>query len=92
MAAPTHEPAPFRLAFRAEGEFVNCYYAAADTMSGATLLGSMRRSLFESTPGVFHKWQALLQEILAAACVDVLGDAPQFETKPAPEHERSGRA
>lgn len=86
------EAAPFRLAFRAEGEFVNCYYAAADTMENAMLLGSMRRSTLEKTPGVFWKWQALMQEVLTAACLDVLGAAPQFETKPGPEHERSGRA
>lgn len=70
---------------------MNCYYAAPDTMDGAMLLGSMRRSVLK-VPDVFAKWQALMQEILAAACVDVLGAAPEFETKPAPERERSGRA
>jgi len=91
MVEPTIEP--FRLAFRAEGEFVNCYYAAPDTMTNAMLLGSMRGSTLEKTPGVFQKWQALMQEILAAACVGALGEAPVgFETRTAPEHERSGRA
>lgn len=84
--------APFRLAFRAEGEFVNCYYAAPDTMANAMLLGSMRRPMLKKTPGVFQKWQALMQECLAAACVDVLGEAPEFKTEAAPEHERSGHA
>lgn len=83
--------APFRLAFRAEGEFVNCYYAAPDTMTGAWLMGSMRRSLLERTPGVFASWRALMQQILSAACTDALGAAPEsFVVRAAPEHERSG--
>lgn len=85
------ERAPFRLAFRSEGEFVKCYYAAPDTMDKAMLLGSMRRSVFK-VPDVFQQWQALMQQILAAACVEALGAAPEFQTEVAPEHERSGRA
>lgn len=86
------ESAPFRLAFRAEGEFVNVYYAAVDTMDGAMFLSSMRRSMLDKTPGAFAKWQELMRDILKTACIDALGVAPaSFETRPGPEHERAGR-
>lgn len=88
----TTAPAPFRLAFRAEGEFVNVYYAAIDTMEGAMFLSSMRRSMLDATPGAFVKWQELMREILSVACVDAMGAAPvSFDSRVAPEHERSGR-
>lgn len=84
--------APFRLAFRSEGDFVNCYYAAADTMKDAMLLASMRRSALSKTPGAFEQWQKLMQHILSTAVDGALGESVSFETIPAPEHERSGNA
>jgi hypothetical protein len=85
--------APFRLAIRAEGKYVNCYYAATDTMDGAVLIGSIRRAVCDRDRCLFEKWQALMQEALSQACVDALGAEPvEFVTQPAPEHERSGSA
>lgn len=84
---------PFRIAFRSEGDFVNCYYAAPDTMEGAMLLSSFRTSTLRQTQGAFAKWRELMQQIMNAACLGALGAEPVgFETRAAPEHERSGSA
>lgn len=82
--------APFRLAFREEGEWVSCYLARTDTMDDATLIGTMRRSaLFEP---IWTGWKQLmrqmLQTLLEADGITVAG----FGEESAPEHERSGRA
>lgn len=84
---------PFRLAFRSEGDFVNAYYAATDTMKDALLLGSMRKSILNRSPGTWDVWRMLMQDVLAHACDDALGAAPtEFIMERAPEHERSGAA
>lgn len=81
----------FRIAFRNEGEHVNCYYAAPDTMEGAMLLSSMRRSLLRSVPGMWDQWREMMRAALALATEEVLGvTADDWETHPAPEHERAG--
>jgi hypothetical protein len=83
--------APWRIAFRSEGEYVNCYFADEHTMEGAMLLGSLKRSLAEL--GAFQPWRELMQEAMRAVTQDALGVACEFpdEPHPAPEHERAGR-
>jgi hypothetical protein len=80
-----------RLAFRAEGEFVNAYHAAGDTMEGADLLGSFRRSLLDQQPGLFDAWKAIMSDAYAKLIESTLGIRPTMDETPAPEHERAGR-
>lgn len=83
------EPA-MRLAFREEGEFVNCYLADMGTMEGAKLLASMRKPILDE---VWQEWKKLMQKQLTAAIAEVFGDiVDHFEEERAPEHERNGRA
>lgn len=83
--------APWRLAFRGEGEYVNCYFADQDTMDGAILLGSLKRNIADR--GMFQPWLELMQEAMAIVSKDALGVACVYpdEPQPAPEHERAGR-
>lgn len=84
--------APFRIAIRAEGNMVNAYLAAPDTMAEATPIGSIVRSACDADRALFEDFKALMQKVVAAACHSALGVVPaDFETSPAPEHERSGR-
>ena len=81
---------PCRLAFREEGEFVNCYLALKETMEGAVLLSSMRTPIVID---VFEDWKDLMRRQMTAAIKDVFGaEVLGYEEQNAPEHERSGRA
>jgi len=84
--------APWRLAIRAEGEYVNAYFADEHTMEGAVLLASLKRSIAEA--GMFEPWRLLMQEALAVMVQSATGVRCEYpeEPRPAPEHERSGRA
>jgi len=82
-----------RLSFRVEGEFVNAYMAKPDTMEGATLLGSFRKSMLEESPEIWERWKDLMRDSFGLMIKGALGiDAEWGGEKPAPEHERSGRA
>lgn len=84
---------PFRVAFRAEGEFVNAYFAAPDTMEDAILLASVRESALDNTPGAFKEYQALVQGIVATQVRNLgLGEYAGYRTRPAPPHERSAES
>lgn len=83
--------APWRLAIRSEGEYVNAYFADLDTMDGAILLGSIKRNIAEA--GMFDSWRLLMQESLAVMVQHAIGERPEYdEPQAAPEHERAGRA
>jgi len=82
----------FRLAFREEGEFWNCYLAYADSMKGAKLLGSLLMGIARG-----HKsrraFMSLMQEAFSEAVEAVTGKRPdEFKEERAPESERSGHA
>lgn len=81
-----------RLAIRREGEFVNAYHAAPDTMDGAMLIGSIRESLLNQHQGIWEDWKNLMTRAYQAKIHDATGLRAQMEEQPAPEHERSGRA
>jgi len=83
--------APWRIAFRSEGEYVNCYFADEHTMEGAILLSSLKRSIAEL--GMFDAWREFMQDAMRAVTKDTLGVACEYpeEPQPAPEHERAGR-
>lgn len=51
---------PYRLAFKIEGEFVNCYYAQMDTLAGAVLLGSLRHTLAEADSTLWTGWKLMM--------------------------------
>jgi hypothetical protein len=82
-----------RLAMRHEGEFWNAYYAEANTMEGALLLGSVRMKIVEN-----EERKMIFMNMMRDAVGDILkavtGQSPIWPTKPyrAPEHERSGHA
>jgi hypothetical protein len=82
-----------RLSFRIEGEFVNAYMAKPDTMDGATLLGSMRKSMLDESTEVWEQWKDLMRLAFGNMIKGALGIDPEWGgEKKAPEHERSGRA
>ena len=88
----TELPMIYRLAFRGEGEHIVCYFAAPDSMDGAMVLSSMRRSLLRSVPELWDAWRELMREVANVANVEVLGvEAVSWEEYPAPPHEKAGR-
>lgn len=87
------ERAPFRIAFREEGEFVNAYYALPGTMDGALLIASVKVGALRQTPGAFEDYQALVRKIVAQLCREAgVPITDEWTTGPAPTHERTGRA
>jgi hypothetical protein len=87
------ERAPFRLAIRAEGKWVNAYIAKWETMEDAKLLGSIARAACDADPTVFEAFKDLVRRALAAVGRDIgLGEVGFIGEQEAPAHERSGRA
>lgn len=83
-----------RLAFRAEGEFWNAYWAPSlTTMNGAVCLGSLRMSV-ALDPVLKDGFMRFMQLAFETVVKDATGlrvghwNAPEA----APERERSGRA
>ena len=83
---------PIRLAIRKEGEFVNAYLAQSDSMEGAVLLGSIRRTILERDDSIWEKWKKLMTDAVSNAIHDQFDQRPTFEEQRAPEHERAGEA
>lgn len=81
-----------RLAIRREGEFVNAYHAAHDTMEGAMLVGSIRTSILKAHRDIWEDWKNLMSRAYQAVIHDATGCMATMDEGPAPEHERSGRA
>jgi hypothetical protein len=82
-----------RLSFRHEGEFVNAYMAKPETMDGATLLGSMRKTLLDQSTEVWEGWKDLMRQAFGNVIKGAIGIDPEWGgERNAPEHERSGRA
>jgi hypothetical protein len=85
--------APFRLAIRAEGEFINAYFASIDTMKDAMLLGSIKRVPCDKDRSIFDQWVGVMANVLQLACKEALGEITvEMIIEPAPEHERAGNA
>lgn len=84
--------APFRLAFREEGDFVNAYLAPRETMKGAMLLASIRTNLVRPDSH-WDDYVDFMKNVFTTAIKLGLGIEPtDMEVRPAPEHERSGKA
>jgi hypothetical protein len=79
----------FRIAIRAEGAFVNAYYAKADTMDGALLLGSIHQTMVEGHDDILRQWMSLLAKAFTTVSVDMAGVAVAFSVASVPEHERT---
>lgn len=54
---------PYRVAVRAEGEFINLYWARTDTMEGAIFVASLMKTLCEEEPEMFEMYKLLAQGI-----------------------------
>ena len=82
-----------RLALRVEGEFWNAYYALPTTMGDAILLGSIRMALVQDFSAK-QLFMALMRDAVSAIIECEVGIKPSWpdDPKPAPEHERAGRA
>lgn len=87
--APGSAPA-FRLAFRAEADFVNAYYAPPATMDGAILVSSMRRRMLDDDPVLWDDWKTLIRLAFERHMARLGLTAPhEWNETPAPEHERT---
>lgn len=80
-----------RLAMRAEGEWWNAYAARTATMDGAILLGSVRITAMQTVERR-QVFMGLMQEVLTGYLAEMGAQVADWSTRPAPEHERSGRA
>ncbi len=83
-----------RLAMRVEGDLWVAYYALPKTMDGALFLGSIQMAFVqdESAKQIF---MALMRDAVSLVIKGQTGVDPQWPDpfgKPAPQHERSGRA
>jgi hypothetical protein len=81
-----------RLAMRAEGDWWVAYYALPATMTGAVEIGRIAMAAVQR-----KKSKDAFLDICKTFVVDVIRDrtgakAELWTTRPAPEHERSGRA
>lgn len=87
------EPVMLRLAFREEGKWWNAYIAKMGTMNGALPLGRTRIRLVEASPLARETFMACMKTLFQEHVVLHGADRPtEFETRTAPEHERSGHA
>jgi hypothetical protein len=81
-----------RLAFRHEGSMWNAYYAEAESMDGAKLLGSIAINLV-ARPERKEAFMSLMREVFADFIEEAIGVRPDWGgPQRAPEHERSGHA
>jgi hypothetical protein len=81
-----------RLAFRAEGNNWNAYYALPDTMEGALLLGSININLVTRHMEVQEAFKEAMKTALGAVLSGIAGgeDIGWMDERYAPEHERAG--
>lgn len=86
------DTAPYRIAFRTEGDRINAYLATTDTMEGSVWLGALRHSVAEGSPATWEKFKAAMCQAISDASAETTGVRPiVFDEEPAPEHERAGR-
>jgi hypothetical protein len=80
-----------RLALRVEGNWWVAYYAMPLTMADAIELGRVQMGLVQH-PERKQAFMDLMKHAIAEFLEARTGQAPDFLTQLAPEHERSGRA
>ena len=80
----------FRLAFRDEGDFWNCYFAGMETMDDAILIGSIRMSLIEIVPALHQGFLDMMRAVFDQLVQNITGARPaKWTPGPGPEHERT---
>ncbi len=88
-----NQPMSIRLAFREEGKWWNAYLAPMGSMVGATRVGSVRMNIVRSDSAAKEAFMAAKKVALATTIKGVIGVEPtEWETRQAPESERSGNA
>ncbi|MGR3456050.1 hypothetical protein [Pseudooceanicola sp.] len=81
-----------RLAMRVEGDWWVAYYAAPDSMADAIELGRVKMGIVQE-PERRDGFMALMKGAITDFIRDTTGaEADWPDVRPAPEHERSGRA
>lgn len=83
---------PGRLALRVEGDNWCAYYTEMETMDGALLLGSIRLSIVVDNPKLKQAFIGIMTDAIGDILRDVCGETPTWSARPAPEHEKAGRA
>ncbi len=82
-----------RIAIRAEGDFVNAYFAHLETMDDALLIASIRRGVVDTDRALFDEWREFLQRAFGVVAKNITDEELVWgDPESAPEHERSGRA
>ncbi len=82
-----------RLAFRQEGKWWVAYMARLETMAGATPLGRIRMTLAGGSEITKQAFMDCMKVAFSELVKGTFGKAPtEWETRTAPEHERSGNA
>lgn len=80
----------FRVAFREEGEWVNAYFASPETMEGAVLMASIRRTVLDADrPRAFDTFHALLRQSMTQMCVGIGAPPSSWKVNQAPDHEKT---
>jgi len=84
--------APFRLAFRVEGDHINCYFASPDTMEDAQWIASVHRGLIEKHSHLWDEWKALMVAMFERHLKDMGITTQGWIAQPAPPHEEAGES
>jgi hypothetical protein len=93
MTGIPNKPPALRLALRREGDWWVAYLAEAQTMDGAFEIGRVLFGAVITSYARQREFMALMQAIMTDAIHDRFGvRATGFEIRPAPEHEKAGRA
>jgi len=83
-----------RLAFRVEGNLWVAYYALPNTMNDAIFLGSIQMAIVQDF-STKHIFMSLMRDAVSAIIKAQSGhdsDWPEPDGRPAPQHEKAGRA
>lgn len=89
-APATPQVHPYRIAFRAEGAFVNAYFAPPETMDGAILVSSVRKTMLNEDPELWEDWRTLMRMAFERYHERLGLPVAEWKEIPAPEHERAG--
>jgi len=92
MTTKPDEIKPYRIAARTEGEWVNCYWAKAETMTGAEPIAAVKLELLND-PKLREIWTMVLQAFSIELAKTRLGAVPhRIDIDMPPESEKAGRA
>lgn len=81
-----------RVATRVEGNWVRAYLANLGSMEGAVELASVRAECIAADGEVGRMFHEMTKRIGALIFERAFGEEPELLERPAPEHEKAGRA